>query len=423
MQNTRTQTAINACPWWLTATVESFWNWEYRMRNIAIVVLLGLLLPATANALGGNKYLGEMMLPVVVSSGTYQSEIYVHAVNSGSVGTVFRATYYGGDGTGAPGPLDCGQHVVLDGLTMKYSLLGLCAALAPEQSHFGTLMLSTVGIAQGTNFIPRIRAHVRVQNYQGIGFSLEGVPPTYTEYESSVIGVKSGVDANGIRYQTNCFIGQHSENYVNDPVRNVPGTVTAILERSNGVLLGSVTVPITHGRLHRVLDVFAASGLSDVFRDGVRIRFRPDGNGQIMPFYAFCTVQDNRNFSADVRYPDSNYPEGGQASEVIQPDGSYSAFFELVGSEVAKFRPSGLSPDSINCFVDNDKMWIRVTGYYDPFAPVIPQVSETGRIRLKYGLFSGSGDIEVGLKDGETSASGYVMCLSGNGLSSLVRVR
>lgn len=256
-------------------------------------------------------------------------------------------------------------------------------------------MLSTVGLVQDSNSIPRIRGYARVQNFQGIGFSVDGVPPDYTEDGASVIGVKTGVDANGIRYQTNCFVGQHSENFYTDPLRTLPGTVSIILERKNGGYLDHVDVTVEHGRLYRVLDVFAAAGQPDVFRDGMRVRFRADGEGQYMPFFAFCTVQENRNFSAS---------------------------FDLVGSEIARFRPSGLTPDSINCFVDSSKMWVRVVGYYNPFDPVSTQVSETGRIRLRQGRSFGDGDVEVGLKAGEDFANGYLMCLSGNGISSLVRV-
>jgi len=318
--------------------------------------------------------------------------------------------------------MDCGQHVIGPDDTWKVGLRDLCPAL-PAGRHYGSLSLSTIGIAGFSSYIPRIRAYARVQNFQGIGFSVEGIPPTYSADESRVIGVKSGVDAAGIRYQTNCFIGQHSENYANSPVRNIPGEVTAILERSNGAYLASVTITVAHGRLYRILDVFGAAGQPNAFHDSVTVRFVSSGGGQVMPFFAFCTVQENRNFSADFRLPSSALVDGGRSSEVIQPDGSYSAFFDLAGSEIALFRPSGATAQSINCFVDNDNMWIRVKGYYDPSAPVIPQVSETGRIRLKYGLFFGSGDIEVGLKDGQSSGSGYVMCFSGNGISSLVRVR
>ena len=393
------------------------------MRTVNLLALLGLGFSGMAQALGSNPYLAELTLPVVVDSPTFQSAIYIDAVPTGEPSVAFRVTYYGGDDTSAPGKMDCGQHAVAVDATRKFSLRDFCPAL-PAGSHYGTLTMSTLGPNVGYNSIPRIRAYSRVQNYQGIGFSVEGIQPTYSGSESRVIGVKSGVDANGIRYQTNCFIGQHSENYWERqlPIRFSPGKVTAVLERSNGGYLDSVSVTVADGRLYRILDVFAASGQPDAFHDGVTVRFVADGFGQIMPFFAFCTVQENRNFSADFRLPAASYAIDGRSSQVIQPDGSYWPFFELVGSEVALFRPSGLSTDAINCFVDDTRMWIRVQGYYDASLPN-PQVSETGRIRLRYGGLAGTGDIEVGLKNGEPYGQGYVMCLSGNGMDTLIRVR
>lgn len=89
------------------------------MRNAVVLGLLGLLFPATGQAIGGNRYLAEQVLPVVVDSATYQSEIYVDADNTSVPAIHFRATYYGGDGTVAPGKRDCGEHAVYAGVTMK----------------------------------------------------------------------------------------------------------------------------------------------------------------------------------------------------------------------------------------------------------------------------------------------------------------
>lgn len=389
------------------------------MRSAVIVVLLGLLFPGMAKAMANNGYLGEVMLPVVVDSATYQSSIYVDAMFTSEPGVSFRVTYYGGNDTPAPGQMDCGQHGIATAGTRKFGLRDLCPGLPPG-SHYGALSFSTLGIAAGPMFIPRIRVYARVQNFQGIGFSVEGIPPADTEEESRVIGVKSGVDAAGIRYQTNCFVGQHSENQVQDPVRTNPGSVMLILEGRNGIQMGNVSITVANGRLYRVLDLFSAVGVSNIFHDAVTVRFRSNADNEPMPFFGFCTVQENRNFSADFRVPVPGLNEFSRFAEVIQWDGNYSPYIALAGSEVARFRPSGLSADTIHCTVGDPRLWIRVTGYFDPASP--PQVSETGRIRLKNGLPYGSNEVEVGLKDGEVYGTGYVVCYSGNGIGSLVRV-
>lgn len=379
--------------------------------------VLGLVLCTEAAGSSANRYFAEQVLPIAVDSGTYRSEIYIDALDMGAASDVFQVTYYGGADTSAPGRLDCGQKVI-GPHPVKFSLRDLCPAL-PAGSQYGMLSLSTVGVSVGTDSPARLRVYARVQNYQGIGFSVEGIPPQTAVGETYVIGLKNNLDANGVRHQVNCFVGLFPENRAPNPGPQ-PATASFTLFQA-GNYKGSTTVPLMHGGLTRVLDVFAAANQPLAYQENISIRVWVNGGGQLVDYFAFCTQQENGNFSADFRLAAPQENDAYTAGQIIQADGRFGTDLTLVGSEVAVFRPQGWRWDSMNCWVDSSKMWVRIGGYYDTQSP--PMASETGRVRHQEGLYFGSGEVEVGLKPGEATATGFLMCNSGKGFPGLVRVK
>jgi len=387
------------------------------MKYLRWSTLLVVLFCTDAAATGANKNFSDQVLPVVVDSATFQTEIYIHAMNYVYDTQPFKVTYYGGADTTAPGPLDCGQHMLGDYIG-KYSLRDLCPLLPPG-SQYGMLSISSVGLYGGHETPGRLQVFARVQNYQGIGFSVEGIAPESASSFTKVIGLKSGVDANGLRYQSNCFVGLFPEN---DQPRDGYTDATAHLMLFGPGVQADFEVPLRHNGLTRVLDVFAAAGLPDAYRENVMVQMYVDGNNTPRQYFAFCTQQENGNFSADIRLASPVVALHDIQSQVINPLGYYDAIFTLSGSEVAVFRPIGWNQDSMQCEVSEpEKMWVRVRGYYDPNSP--PILGQTGRLRHVMGLHGSLGDLEVGLMPGVATANAYVTCRSGKGFPALIRVK
>ena len=172
------------------------------MKKSLLAIVGALALCGSAHAQSPNGYASIVDLPVVVNSGTFTTELFVHA-NSGA--TAISVTYHGGVGT-PTGVIACSNINLASGESGRYDLGSLCG-LSNAQSNFGRLRLYELSTSNRP-----FAAYARVQSFSGNGFSVEGFPvgnlagSNGTQY---VQGLRRQAAAPG--YQTNCFMASLNE--------------------------------------------------------------------------------------------------------------------------------------------------------------------------------------------------------------------
>lgn len=377
------------------------------------MLVAGGLVVAPSKAANDYVALTEVMLPIVADTASNKSEIYLRSI-AYHAPTTIAVTYVGGRGTASPGSMDCGTITVPQRTTVKKSLKELCPAIA-SGSNFGSMFLKTVGMQDGV--LPRIRVFARVQNVMGLGYGVEGTTPFLTAMNNPVIALRSGVDSAGVRYQTNCFLGVRAAPHATD------FTALLVMRDENGQSVGSsVPVPFKgkDGELVRVLDIFSAAGLADTYRDGYTVELF---NGAPRWAYLFCTVQNNLNYSSDLRLAgnDGEYYNAYGGDLNINNSVGISVV-SLTGSQTARFIGYATSQGALQCFMGDDRFHLRVRGFESQIN-ALPESHITPRLDYADASFyPGYLDVEVSLKQGVTAAEGSLSCNSGNGIYGMLRL-
>jgi hypothetical protein len=234
-----------------------------------------------------------VIIPVVAQTGSFTSEIEIHAPDSAS-GSL-SITFHEALGSATPGPRSCLPLFLSAGTVASFTLGAQCAL--PAGSRFGLLAITDAASPKTR----RLLAYSRTSNPQGQGFSVEGFP----------IGVFSGArgEVTGLRrtaaspvYQTNCFVASLSEPLQYEiRLRANPG----------GEPIGTpITGSLDSWQMLRILDVFGPQGANAPAGDytNVTAEFRqaPAGNAALV---GFCTVQDSTSFGADFRIAKNVYAD------------------------------------------------------------------------------------------------------------------
>ena len=251
--------------------------------------LLALTTVGPALALSTEGYNTIIRLPIVASTSTYTSTIFIHNPVGFGSGTInVRPIYIGATGT-PTGQVNCPDIPIAQGATVAVNLASACPLVAG--SNFGQLYLYEVDAANHP-----FSAYSRVEAFSGNGFSIEGFSPGAFHNngpnpvgDSYVTGLRR--QAAAPTYQTNCFMGA-LENAVNVDVALFNGSGVQIGSAANYALLANQTI--------RVLDIFTALGAPAVDYSNVTARFFENGAGE-GAFIAYCTVQNNTSFDADFR--------------------------------------------------------------------------------------------------------------------------
>ncbi len=156
-------------------------------------------------------------------------------------------------------------------------------------SPFGLLVIADKASPQSHNFY----GYMRVQNPQGISFSVEGFPlEDFSNQVSDAIGLMKQAAAPG--YQTNCFVGS-----LEQPV----SYSVKLFNGFSGSQIGStVTGSLTAFQQIRYLDIFGSNGVNAPAGDQFNVRAEfTQTSGGTANLIGFCTVQDNTSFGADFR--------------------------------------------------------------------------------------------------------------------------
>lgn len=267
-----------------------------RSRHSAFLLsAIALCAPFPASAQSTDGFHASQVIPVVVDTASFKSRLtFTNPLNSART---IRAYYIPTEGTSQAQELDCGTFNLSAGQVRTFaSLRDLCTAL-PAGSQFGALH-TMIANPEAMTGLYSYGAYARVDNPQGLGFSVEGFPAhTFTGASVSVSGLRRlAATASSPAYQTNCFVGSLHNNLPNNfstgtvieyDVLNAAGAVVATQE---------LQVPL--GKMVRVLDIFAHAGLPAGDYDDMQVLFWRGGTPAVS---AFCTVQDNTSFSADFR--------------------------------------------------------------------------------------------------------------------------
>ncbi len=253
---------------------------------ICTSALLLVAAPVFANTTAGAG--SVQVIPVVVKSSSYESEIFVR--NPNNVALQVDVKFYEANTSSVPGQRACNPLVLAPQQTIAMTLSTQCTLGAGN--HHGMLILENAAFEKTLFFY----AYNRTQTPSGNGFSVESFP----------IGNFSGggSGANGLKrqaaapvYQTNCFVGALGE-----PV----DYVIRLWDSNNSQLGSDVTGSLQPYQMIRHLDIFAAAGLGTSGDYSVVRATFDNTNGGDPAFVGFCTVQESTFFGADFRIAKSS---------------------------------------------------------------------------------------------------------------------
>ena len=339
-------------------------------------VLLALACPLTS-AQSTDGFHTLLVFPVVVDSTSFTQSFWFKSL-AGQRATIVP-TFYPSAG-GAPVP--CPSFSATSASASVPSLRALCPGLAAG-SQFGMLTVAVQWANQPVGYNPRVSGFSRVSNMAGAGFGVEAYPlQTFTTAFASVTGLqRRAASVAGPALQTNCFLGM-----LPSTADSTKGTTVHLSLRAAGdAPLGNQgLLDLVPGRLERILDVFAGAGAPAGDYENASILVRPDkpydaGDTGLL---AFCTVQDNTSFNADLRMAKSEggstYLKGdweGLADQLASRRTYDSADLALPGQPARKFvLPAGSfqnthayyfrHPDIVGCILMNSALF-EPFGYYD----------------------------------------------------------
>lgn len=234
-----------------------------------------------------------VVFPVAAQTASFASEMTLF--NPGPNLLTASVKFYEANNSGAPGPKVCNDVSVSAGRSVQLLLSTQCA-LTGSGGHFGLLVVADKAAPQVNGFY----GYMRVQNPQGIGFSVEGFPATnFNNQVGHATGLKRKAAAP--TFQTNCFVGS-----LDQPV----SYQLKLFNDSTGAQVGgTLSGSLTAFQQFRYLDVFGANGVNAPAGDlaNVRAEFTQTSGGSAN-LIGFCTVQDNTSFGADFRIAKSSTP-------------------------------------------------------------------------------------------------------------------
>lgn len=389
------------------------------MRNAIskIVVAVGCAMgfAGMASAQSVNGFSSIIHVPVVVSSATFHTTLFVH--NPSSSATTVRMTYYGANGTAMAGANACGDISIPAGTTSEFDPSQLCS-LAGAGSQFGSMRIYEL-----SDSVRPIAAYTRVQSFSGNGFSIEGFPVGHISNdlgESVVLGLARQAGAPG--YQSNCFVSSVGEAV----------TIDMVLKDGANAQLGTTqSFSLGANETVRVLDVFAAAGAPDGDYSNVRAEFTKGTTIGNPSFSAFCTVQNNTSFDADFRVAKTVTPDDdgmrytgvsnkdGMGNQLAVPAGGKQVFaLYLKHPDFVSCRAIGSGPPNIE---------LRLLDPSGAVAAGGDDVDEFGEFYLGEKSTRGDGSnslwkLEVGSRDGLGTTNYNVQCHSGNGTNRPILV-
>jgi len=304
-------------------------------RHLAFLLLSFMSVSASAGIDGVGTHL---VFPVVVSTPSYTSQVYLLNVDAAPVNV--SITYYGAGVTSSPGPRSCGTLSIGTGVTLAFDFKTICSSLGAG-GHFGLLRVESSGLVSG---------YSRVSNPQGNGFSVEAFRSgEFSGQDLDVLGLKKS--SLGPGYSSNCFVASLDE----------PAQYSIRLFNTTGAQLGSpVNGSVGANELVRHLDIFGAAGITGAEHADFRARIAASGSDK-PALIAFCTVQNNENFDADFRIGKTQAEIGVDVARRV----SNLNASPFVRASTHRFALILSSPDTLKCEIDataRDLLEMRLLG-------------------------------------------------------------
>ncbi len=312
---------------------------------ILTVVLFGVSSTIHAQTTAGIGM--TVVFPVTAQTASFASEVTLF--NPGPNALTASVKFYEANNSATPGLKTCSDVTIAAVRSAQIKLSTQCTLTAA--SHFGLLVVADKASPQSHNFY----GYMRVQNPQGIGFSVEGFPlEDFSNQVADVIGLKRQAASPG--YQTNCFVGS-----LDQPV----SYSVKLFNGFSGSQIGStVTGSLTAFQQIRYLDIFGASGVNAPAGDQFNVRAEfTQASGGTANLIGFCTVQDNTSFGADFRVaksygsPSANFfAQGGNAfgtTATLGTTDNQPLNIIVNGVHVMHYEQNATSPNIIGGFVNN----------------------------------------------------------------------
>lgn len=381
------------------------------LSKACMLAFAGLAYSGIASAQSPNGFASIIHVPVVVSTGTFHTTLFIH--NPGGSVSV-NAVYYGATGTADAGaPLNCGNINIPSGRTESFDIASLCSFSGA--SNFGTLRL-----VEGDNKDTHpIAAYTRVQSFTGNGFSIEGFP--LADFSNSVgnsvvLGLRR--DAAEPGYGSNCFASS-----IGDPVN----VTMSLFDSANAAVGTPYTFTLAANETQRVLDVFATVGAPEGDYSNVRAQFSlAAGNVGNPSFSAFCTVQNNTSFDADFRIAKTVAPDDqSHLYFVAQTDNGLNGPFVIPAGMKAVYAVFLKHPDYFQCRITGDGADKSEIQIKDPSGTIvaggdnvktIPKFYLGNKLDINNGG-NGIWFVEMGTKDGLGDDKSRLTCSSGAGMT------
>jgi len=279
------------------------------MRATLIAPALVLTLAGYASFVNAQTTAGSgttLVIPVTSQSASFVSEVTVF--NPGPTLLTASVKFYEANNSSVPGSKSCNDLSVSANRSVQFQLATQCALGAGDGSRFGLIVITDKAVPPTHAFY----GYSRVQNPQGIGFSVEGFPvQDFNNQVSHATGLKK--QAATPTYQTNCFVASLDQ--------AVSYELKLFNDATGAQIGGTLAGSLQPFQQFRYLDVFGSKGVNAPAGDrtNVRAQFTQTSGGSAN-LIGFCTVQDNMSFGADFRIaksfgsPSSSFfAQGGNA--------------------------------------------------------------------------------------------------------------
>lgn len=361
-----------------------------------------------------------VVIPIFAQTPIYTSELTIFNPNSQAAS--IAPTFVGMDGRSSPsGRTVCTTLSVPANTSVQYSLSALCPSLTGGSNN-GNLTLKEISGANRPFF-----AYSRIQNTQGIGFSVEGFP--IGTFEGGV-AVSTGLkrQAAAPAFQSNCHVASMSE----------PVDFTITLLTSSGSVIGSKSGSLSAYQMIAYVDIFAAAGAPAGDYSNVRAVFINSNPASGAALLGMCTVQDNTSYGADFRIAKTINPED-ESKQRVNTVGSTRLGQPFSITDASKRNTHVLylrHPDQVSCYfgtdptASNPNLQMRFIGPQNE--SVVSGAAVDGFLNVPIGggaslIKSGTNNgvngrwlLEVATEAGVPAPQSYsITCKSGNGHSML----
>jgi len=260
------------------------------MRATLVAPALVLTLAGYASFVNAQTTAGSgttLVIPVTSQSASFVSEVTVF--NPGPTLLTASVKFYEANNSSVPGSKSCNDLSVSANRSVQFQLATQCALGAGDGSRFGLIVITDKAVPPTHAFY----GYSRVQNPQGIGFSVEGFPvQDFNNQVSHATGLKK--QAATPTYQTNCFVASLDQ--------AVSYELKLFNDATGAQIGGTLAGSLQPFQQFRYLDVFGSKGVNAPAGDrtNVRAQFTQTSGGSAN-LIGFCTVQDNMSFGAAFR--------------------------------------------------------------------------------------------------------------------------